>query len=357
MKKIINYLEQKENSKINIIEQKVEKEPFDFIKFGNKSFDKVNLFYELNGNEKKLDFIVKNYNGIDITMELYNDKNYREIEFANSNLIEELKDFFEIPIIFANIESKQVFMKNKETELNSFGPPNMPTEEELKLIIKAIVLKDAKLNSKKYDFTAEYISPFINLKNILINSINNKLNKEFEEKLKNSWKWFFDGIKFLKKEINVKLLEKLENIYNEKNMKNEIKNIPFAYQHADFYFGNVGLSKNTKPVVIDWETISFAPIGLDYLLLTSGMPPILSKEALNNYYVEIYNENSDKKITLNEFQNWLKIIEKHLFITQNLTMAIRYGFAENPYLPEKFILITKHKEHIKNNFIKQLNEL
>lgn len=346
---IEKYLEGKEKKEVEILELSSVLNPFRFMKFGDKIFEKINIQYRVGEEQKTDSIVIKKYNGIDMTMIMSEDYSYREIEFANSDLAKEFKGYFDIPVFYGDESNKKLYMEDRSENMASFGPPNMPTEEQMKSIIGAVAKKDALLNKGDYPFVKTYDQSFNSMGTILLGLIDGALDDNTLQKLKESWSWFYEGVEELKKQGSLDIIDKLRKVYqNKENIMEEVKGLPFSYQHGDFYFGNIGLTNDLVPVVIDWESITYGPIGLDYLQLTQGMPELSFSNNMAEWYVDSYNEYSDKNISIDSFKRGLETISKHLFFTSGIIEALRFGFTSNPNIPQPV------KDGIKEDFFSRL---
>ncbi|HOD53938.1 MAG TPA: aminoglycoside phosphotransferase family protein [Candidatus Cloacimonadota bacterium] len=282
-----------ENAKVVNIEKT--NEPFKFVRYGRKHFEKLEVKYLDQDKEGSISLILKKYPTLDMPMLLTKDFNYREIQFFSSDIKKTFSRFFDIPILFT--DKRTIYMKDCSNELKRFGPPTLPSESQMKNLITRIAIKDAKLTGNNWDHAYQFSDMF--------DFMNRALNKQLSEKetkhLKQEWKWFFSGLDKLLTQLGSVREEKLKNFYKPEKVKNIMSKVPFTLHHGDFYFANIGFNDDNKPLVIDWEMLCYAPIGYDFVMLTNDIPPLQFTEFYEEWYVEAYNNACDNPLTVKQF--------------------------------------------------------
>ena len=103
---------------------KVVENPFKFNSFGNKKFRLL-----LTANQK---LVEKKYTNPDFTCYLNGDDDFNELKFADSKLKQQLQHYFEIPYIAVDWDKKLLQRQDVSEQLAKFGPPELPTEKQMK---------------------------------------------------------------------------------------------------------------------------------------------------------------------------------------------------------------------------------
>lgn len=295
-----------------------------FQTFGNKKLNLIKIYTK----ETIFEVVSKTYTCQDITMKIFGDNNYREFIFFGSELYKDMSEIFEIPFLLKDDSKKILYMYNVSHELSEFGPPEIPTNEQMKILITKTAEKDALFLGKKYNLTensGENIKNFINLFQ----------NGEL-------WDWFYEGVKKLSGETGddyEKLI--IKKFKNVPSLKSEI---PYTCNHGDFYFSNVGLGKE-KPVVIDWESINYGPIGTDFVSLTDGIPSFT--EEMYKWYTDTFNKYSKYKITKDFFIKLCSEISEINSYISKTTDAMKFGFNEKIPIEIRKNILNDFKEWIK----------
>lgn len=330
---------------IQIIDIVTESEPFKFIKFGRKKFSRHNVIINNKGSKEKFSLIEKELPETDATMIFTNDKDLRELQFFNSPLKKSFERFFVIPVIHVDTESRKIFMEDCVQDLKTFGPPILPNLEQMKALITRIAIKDARLQKRTFDYAQEYLSSFALIKRMF----NDTLTKEERSLISTDWPWFLPGSNKLIKHIGPYRYDKWRKMYETMSVEKVFSGIPFSYQHGDFYFANIGFKDTGKPVVLDWECLAWGPIGLDYVILTNGIPPLAFTDKYEEWYISAYNNACDDEITMKEFLRITDLIKKYYFLVADTIDAIRFSFHN-----EAGISSTEQNARIKN-YIQRLD--
>ncbi len=320
------------------------KEPFKFIRYGRKHFEKIDVKYVKDSQDGLFSLILKKYPVLDMPMLLTKDFNYREIQFFSSDIKKTFSRFYEIPILFT--EPREIYMRDCTKELQRFGPPTLPNESQMKNLITRTAIKDAKLTNCNWEYAYQFCDMF----DFMNRSLNNKLSDQEKKHLKQEWKWFFNGLDNLIQKIGPVRFEKFKNIYKPEKVKNFMNKVPFTLHHGDFYFANIGFNDENKPLVIDWEMLCYAPIGYDFVLLTNDIPPLQFTEFYEEWYVEAYNNACDNPLTVKQF---IAITEQikiyHFLITKTLEMIHDYQAGDE---------MSKYESDARlNSFIEKLDRI
>lgn len=318
-----DYIKQMFSAEAVITSLEVETEPFKFVRFGQKKFEKINLVIQNKGNTQKLSIIKKTYSGFDMPMLLSKDTNYRELEFFNAPVKKTFSRFFDIPVICIDPVEKALYMRNCEEDLRKFGPPALPTELEMKNLITRLAIKDAKLMDTKWDFANDFFSYF----DFMYRAITDKLTEDEISLLEKQWPWFIRGLKKLKEYVGSNRLEKLKSLYSPEKVRTSVSKIPFTLHHGDFYFANIGFNKENKPLVIDWEMIMYAPVGFDFVILTNGIPPLHFTDYYEEWYLSAFNNACDTPLTMKQFLQWTELLKKYYFIIAETIDYLRFAFG------------------------------
>lgn len=330
---------------INIIDIKKIKEPFNFVRFGKKKFERIQVDYSLNNQDHKLTLIRKSYPDLDIPMMITNDHSFREIRFVNSPIRKTFSRFYDIPIMYVDEENHALYMRDCSDDLKKFGPPSLPTEIQMKNLITRTAIKDAKLMDTNWDFAHNYYDIF----DFMHRAFNEKLTAQEMKKLKAEWPWFVPGINNLKNCIGTIRYEKLKTIYNPDKVKTALSKVPFTLHHGDLYFANIGFNTENKPLVIDWELICRGPIGFDFVILTNGIPPLHFSDLYEEWYISAFNNASDQQINMKQFLKWTELIRNHHFLVTETIDYIRFSFNKKEDDDDS------EAEAKQNNYIRKLD--
>ncbi len=320
---LLDYVKQLFSKEAHITSIEVENEPFKFVRFGLKKFEKINLVVSENDHEHRLSVIKKTYPCFDMPMLLSKDTCFRELLFFNSPIKKTFSRFFDIPFICIDEKEHAIYMRNCEEDLKRFGPPALPTEIAMKNLITRLAIKDAKLIDIKWEYSNDFYSYF----DFMFRAFNDKLEKKEISLLNEQWPWFLKGLSKLKTFIGPVRLEKLKNLYSPDKVKNAVSKIPLSLHHGDFYFANIGFNKENKPLVIDWEMLMTAPIGFDFVILTNGIPPLQFSDLYEEWYISAYNNACDTQLTMKQFIQWTDLLRKYYFIIAETLDYLRFAFG------------------------------
>lgn len=343
---IIKAIEYKKGYSVKIIDIKTNNEPFKFIHYGRKKFfkHKITILNE-NNDKESFSIIEKQLPDIDVAMLFSRDYYHRELEFLASDLKKSFERFFVIPAIYIDKDSKSIFMEDCVEDLKMFGPPVLPAFDQMKALITRIAIKDARFQKYTFKYAREYLSSF----HIINKMFNNTLSENERELISNDWPWFLPGSKKLIKQLGQVRFEKWKSLYDIKRVEKIFANIPYTLHHGDFYFANIGFNNLAKPVVLDWESVAWAPIGLDFVTLTYGIPPLAFTDKYEEWYISAYNNACDEPISMKDFLYTTDLIRKYYFLVADTIDAIRFSFHN-----ESNISLSEQNTRI-NHYIKRLD--
>ena len=112
----------------------------------------------------------------------------------------------------------------------------------------------------------------------------------------------------------------------------------------------IGFADHNTPVVIDWESVMFGPIGTDLLALTDGMPPLPWLPHVTEWYVAACNARSFAPIFVSDIEHWLAILRKRYFLVSETIDALRFAFCPQSPVPEE------QRMKIRNRYLETLTK-
>jgi len=118
----------------------------------------------------------------------------------------------------------------------------------------------------------------------------------------------------------------------------EIKGHKLALAHWDYHFGNIILTSDQKPVVIDW-TISYVT---DYRFDLSWSLLFMGDDAAAEYFVTAYEQASGHKVEHLEFFRAFACLRRLL----TMLISIEHGADSLGMRPGAESIIRKHKVHM-----------
>ncbi len=307
---------------VDIIKVTTQKEPFKFVKYGRKKFFKHVVKYKDKDKISELVIIEKQLPVKDVSMLFTQDNNYRELRFLESDLRKAFERFFVIPVISTCNEKKQIFMSECVQDLKSFGPPILPSIDQMKGLITRLAIKDARMQNMNFEYAQNYLSTF----DIIKRMFNRQLSEEEINLITTDWPWFLPGSAKLINHIGNSRYEKWRKIYESTEIEKVFQGVPFTLHHGDFYFANIGFNDIGKPLVIDWECLTRGPIGLDFVSLTNGIPPLAFTDKYEEWYISAYNNACDQELTMQDFLHITDLVKKYYFLVADTIDAIRFSF-------------------------------
>lgn len=320
---IQNYLNEHISENAKIIEIKKSNKPLKFVRYGLKKFQELNIRYKINKQEYALKLIIKKYPVIDVPMMISKDTNYREIQFFSADIKKIFSRFFDIPALF--VDTRAVFMRDFVIDKKQFGPPILPTKEQLKVLITRTAIKDAKLAGQNWEYACQFQDIF----DFMYRTLTDALTQQEAAHLKKEWPWFQSCLKRFLKQIGSARLDKIKTKFSPAKMKRFLKSVPFTLHHGDFFYANIGFNEKLKPMVINWEMLSYAPIGYDFVTLTKDIPPLDFCDCYEEWYVEAYNNACDNPITVKSFTNIAeKLINFQFMAINTLEMLYEHKWTD-----------------------------
>jgi thiamine kinase-like enzyme len=321
-----------------------------------KGFFKV----KLNTNDIHLEFILKYLPETDGSIGLSKDKYYREIQFVNSQLYNEINKIIQVPIVatYKNEETNErwILMEEVSYSLKNFGPPTPPTADTLKKVLykmgqfHSLTWNDNSL-IEKYPWLMKFEDFFRGGCKILQSAIEQKSletwvqsylddNPELIESFSEFLNWLNKNERYILKQL----------IYNPDLILSKLSKSAEAVCHNDLYFPNVGWN-NDELLLIDWEFIGVSPTAWDIYNLYSGIPcpDLKEEEAFAVYFngVEADGLKVDRVSWIKTYRQ-LNIISILAFELKDL---VPRAFSNKSTLPEK------KKEFIKSHIRKMVQDV
>lgn len=329
---------------LNVISVKKVKEPFQFVRYGRKKFERITVCYELNQQEHIITLIKKKYPVMDMIMMMFKDENYREIKFFNSPIKKTFARFYDVPILFVDEAKKEIYLKDCSCELKRFGPPALPTEIQMKNLITRTAIKDAKFLNQQWEYANQFHDSF----DFMYRALNNEFTEKELRYIGLEWPWFIKGFENLKKSIGNIRFEKLKTFFSSEKIKSTFSKVPFTLHHGDLFFANIGFNDENKPLVIDWELVTYAPIGYDFMVLINGIPPLQFTEMYEEWYISAFNNACDVPLTSKQFVKIIENLKDYYFLLTETIEYIRFSFSETE---QEF----SEKEAKQSSYIKRLD--
>lgn len=317
--------------------------PVDANSFGSKHLSRI----EITDSVGAFNLISKHYPGQDLPMFLSGNNQNRELKFFSSSLFEQLQKFYTIPHLSAS--DNTLLMLDVSAELAAFGPPNMPTEQQMREIIESIAHKDAGTLHCRQSWLASCPEILTNTGQLFTALADQTSNPDLVQQILEEWPWLEQGYIAFSQEYPQEAQKLLESFRPE--VTADLESLPHAVQHGDFYFGNIGLTRDNEVIAIDWENISWAPIGLDLVTVTNGMPPMPFTDMYINWYVNAFNSKAEIDISVEQMEQIQNQLKPWLFLTSGLFDLIRFGFWPESPLPQE------HQKKIQEQLLKQMASL
>ncbi|MGE5652877.1 MAG: phosphotransferase [Bacillota bacterium] len=273
---------------------------------------------------------IKLYDGIDLPMRLTGDTNYREIRFIETADAERMQSIFRLPYIEALRDPLCVVMDDMTEELARFGPPNLPTAEQMETLIRALAKKDTMPCE-----TAPWLGradSFLNVLGDIITAFALGYDTPLVQQVREEWPWFEKGLHNLQRD-NQSLWTRILAISQDHSLASELSSLRSGLQHGDFYFSNIGFTADGQPVVIDWEAVMVGPVGLDLASLIDGMPPLPFMGKALDWYLETFNSIADQPLSRETLQQHLALIRRRSIRTSGLVDLIYFGYSGAKAIP------------------------
>jgi len=318
--------------------------PVNVKSFGRKKLSKI----EITHSQGKINLICKVCSQKDMPMFLSGNPGKREQIFYESELAEELEKHFFLPHLI--VFNKSILMWDVDTELKSFGPPNIPTEKQMRTIIQTLARKDATTLHTNQPWLAKYGEIYSNTGQLFRALAEPTKSPDLVKQCRREWPWLEQGyLAFAKKHPGKAIA--LQQAYADPAFTSALEHFPHSVQHGDFYFNNIGLNQGNEVVAIDWENVMWGPVGFDFSTLVNGMPELPYSKNYLSWYVTEFNAVSPITLSDKQAHALQSTFEPWLFLTSELLDGFRFGYCPDSPLP------LEHREAIRQQMLAKLDEL
>ena len=278
-------------------------EPFEYPKFGNKSFDVIEFDYESDSGRGRSRMILRRRAPRDAVSTLIGDEHHRELLAFKTGLFEQLPSTFHVPYldVIHNDEHGQywAFLEDVSEDMQRLGIVDALPDETIKTILSHLATFHARFWERWEILDQPWLmslrTPVDSWYKLIVEVIDHVAPaSESTEYILSQWPWLAEGIMNLLDALQPDTRELVERLFREpERLLQAIEGMPITLCHYDFDNRNLGMRDGPagpQTVVIDWEIVGRGLSSADVGRFLAYQNPPNMPELLEHYLGELERE-------------------------------------------------------------------
>lgn len=244
------------------------KEPFEYPKFGNKSFDVIEFDYTGRDGAGSSKLILRRRPPRDAVSVLINDADHREIMAFKTGLLDDLPPTFHHPYLDAvHAPEHGVFwalLEDVSDDMARLGIVDALPDETLRTILSHLAAFHAKFWERREVLDQPWLMSLrtpVDTWYRLIVEVMDGLQDPSEPTrfIMSEWPWVAGGIVNLLNSLEPDVRQNIERLFRDpERLLSEVEGMPLTLCHYDFDNRNLGMRDGPdgpQTTVIDWEIV------------------------------------------------------------------------------------------------------
>jgi len=283
-------------------------EPFEYPKFGNKSFDIIEFEYAGKHGAGNSKMILRRRAPRDAVSTLIGDLQHRELLAFKTGLLDQLPLTFHHPyldVVYAPERGQYwALLEDVSEDMQRVGIVDALPDEKLRTILSHLAAFHAKFWKRRDVLSEPWLmslrAPVDSWYKLVVEVIDDvKEPSEPTRFITSEWPWVADGIRNLLGSLEPDTRELIDRLFrNPERLIEAIADLPVTLCHYDFDNRNLGLREGPdglQTTVIDWEIVGVGLSSSDVgRFLQYQQPP--NTEDLLEFYLDELERHLGKKI-------------------------------------------------------------
>lgn len=243
-------------------------EPFEYPRFGAKSFDVIEFDYESNAGSGSSNMILRRRAPRDAVSTLIGDLRHRELLAFTTGLLDEMPDTFHHPYLDVIHDEERgqfwAFLEDVTADMQNVGIVDALPDEKLRAILAHLAAFHAHFWEREDVLSQPWLmslrTPVDSWYQLIVEVVDGAaVPSEATTFIIQQWPWLPDGIGRLLASLAPETRETVMKLFRDpERLLREIDGMPLTLCHYDFDNRNLGLrerSDGIRTVVIDWEIV------------------------------------------------------------------------------------------------------
>lgn len=278
-------------------------EPFEYPKFGNKSFDILDFDYEAKAGAGSSHMILRRRAPRDAVSTLIGDLQHRELLAFKTGLLDRIPPTFHHPYLDVIYDEPRgqywAFLEDVSEDMRRIGHVKTLPDETIRTILSHLAAFHARFWERHDILSQPWLmslrTPVDYWYKLVVEVIDDTDEPcEATRFITAEWPWVADGIRNLLGSLEPATRALVEGLFRDpERLLDEVAGMPITLCHYDFDNRNLGMREGPdgpQTVVIDWEIVGRGPSSADVgRFLTYQQPP--NMPALLEYYLDELERN------------------------------------------------------------------
>jgi len=276
-------------------------EPFEYPKFGNKSFDVIEFAYEGRAGAGESRMILRRRAPRDAVSTLIGDLQHRELLAFKTGLLDQLPATFHHPYLDVIHDEQHgqfwAFLEDVSEDMARLGIVDALPDETIRTILSHLAAFHARFWERQDVLSLPWLmtlrTPVDSWYQLIVEVIDHvKEPSEPTRYITSQWPWVADGIMNLLGSLEPDTRRLIEGLFRDpERLLREIQGMPLTLCHYDFDNRNLGMRTGPdgrpQTVVIDWEIVGVGLSSADVGRFLNYQNPPNVPDLLEHYLDEL----------------------------------------------------------------------
>jgi thiamine kinase-like enzyme len=296
------------DSSVEVMGFEVISEPFEFPRFGEKSFHDFVCDYQSSSGPGKVSVILRVMPEMDAVMMLTGDTEHRELKAFAMGLFDQVPSTFKVPYLHVIDKPGQywAFLEDVRPAMHALGMHAKCPDETVRQILAHLAAFHGKFWEKREIIDLPWLMSLRRPVDYFYRTIN-----DVQDGMKNAadssvyvterWPWLAEGVVNMMNALPPDTRKVIEKLYREpEGLLREVEAMPQTLCHYDFDNRNLGIDGD-RTVVIDWEILGRGISGSDVVRFMVYQQPE-NLDVLLDFYLDELERRVGHKIDRAEWR-------------------------------------------------------
>lgn len=250
-------------------------EPFEYPKFGNKSFDILEFDYEGASGSGSSSMILRRRAPRDAVSTLIGDLHHRELLAFKHGLLDEMPKTFHHPYLDVVHDEEHgqfwALLEDVSADMANIGIVDACPDEQIRTVLSDLAAFHAHFWEREDVLSLPWLmslrTPVDYWYKLIIEVVDEVQSpSEATAYIISQWPWLPGGIRALLDALEPSTRELVINLFRDpERLIREVEGLPLTLCHYDFDNRNIGMRygpDGPRTTVIDWEIVGVGPFGV-----------------------------------------------------------------------------------------------
>jgi len=275
-------------------------DPFEFPRFGDKSFYAINFDYRGENGGGRSSLILRVLPEMDAVMMLTGDTQHRELKAFDAGLYRQMPDTFHIPYVHVIDRPERdqywAFVEDVRPEMEALGMHAELPGGTIRTILSHLAAFHARFWERKEALSHPWLMSLRQPVDYFYRCVVDVLDgmrspAKSSAYIVGKWPWFPEGVVNLLGSLDPRTRRSIERLYREpERLLEKVDPLPRTLCHYDFDNRNLGMrqtERGPQTVVIDWEIMGEGLSSADVVRFMAYQQPPNAEELIGHYLDEL----------------------------------------------------------------------